>query len=146
VPTPLADLLMSGPSCVNLSTQRSDVGSFAGCYGSTDSSKDSELCESALTYKYGFRDALTSCKAQVALFENVATVLHSMRNTETGKIEEPAAAIIFRDLRERGYRFSIVRQDSSNYCVRQRRNRAIGIADFHQSGSDEVISSTKLTL
>lgn len=90
VPIPKVFLLVSSPSCVNLSGQRSDRAEFAKSYESLDGNESGE------TYHYGYKTALKRCEAQVSIYENVRDAASALKDTN-GKPCKPAVDVIRSD-------------------------------------------------
>ena len=92
VPIPLVFLLVGSPSCVNLSGQRTDRADFASCY------EGDSGCESAVTYHYGYKEAVVKTEAQVSIFENIRDVASALK--DRNKVpQKPAVDIITEDAR-----------------------------------------------
>ena len=93
VTIPEVFLLVSSPSCVNLSGQRVDRATYADCYESDSSTAG---CESADTYTYGYKKATETVNAQVTIYENVRDAASWLKDTD-GRPCKPAVDIISED-------------------------------------------------
>ena len=91
VTIPKVFLLVSSPSCINLSGQRLDRAQFADCYETSGAE-----CESADTYNFGYKKAAETTEAQVTIYENVRDAASSLKDSE-GRACKPAVEIISED-------------------------------------------------
>ena len=130
---PQADVLVSGPSCVNMSQQRADSASFVAAYEDGDTG-----CESGLTYVSGFRDAVRELDVVAAVYENVTTVLRTRKDTD-GKAHPPAVLQIESDMRAAHFNGAVRQLDSRYFLVPQRRTRAWGLATKGDTGKDSDV-------
>jgi site-specific DNA-cytosine methylase len=130
-----ADILISGPSCTNLSKQRRDASAYVGCYHET---AESAQCESGITYRAGFRDAIPALGVKVAIFENVTTVFHRLQQPDTSEPMEPIVDTVSADMTARGCTFECAQYNSHDFLVRARRNRAWGCVDRGLRDKDTV--------
>ena len=122
VQIPEVFLLVTSPSCTNLSGQRGpDRQGFAACY-EKDCDGESESRE---TYLYGYREAMKKTKAQVSIFENVKDASHHLKD-EQGVPQKPAVEVIKQDFAEMNHSFAWMKLDSSQFLVPQRRVRVWG--------------------
>ena len=69
------DMLISGPSCKNVSNENANRKDFVECYSDGSGS-------SGETYQYGFKEAIKQTTPTVSLFENTLAcfVEHILRN------------------------------------------------------------------
>ena len=86
VKIPTVFLLVSSPSCVNLSGQRSDRAAYANCYEEGES-------ESGETYHLGYKTAIQKTNALVSIYENVRDAAHSLKDAD-GNSCTPAVDVI----------------------------------------------------
>ena len=142
VTLPKADVLVSGPSCTHLSRERRDAAKYVGCY---EDEHDKADCESGATYRFGYRDALTTLGCKVGFYENVKSVLNFQKN-EAGQLIRPAADVIKEHSKERGYAFECSAWNSQDFLLRHRRERAWGSSSFGEPDQDDYASRMEQTM
>ena len=123
VEVPQADLLISGPSCTQLSQQRRDAKDFVGLL---EPGNENSQCESSVTYKKGVLMAAKRMDVVAGIYENVSTVLQS-RSDKAGQLHAPPVQQIEKDLADLGFTWQCRRLDTQNFLLPQRRNRAWGL-------------------
>ena len=135
------DMILSGPSCKNLSKENSKRMQFLECYSDGSGS-------SGETYQLGFKEAIKQTSPTVGLFENTVGVAECPKDPKdkTKKLPAPVE-IVTEDMSELGYVFEYQRVDSQKYLVRQRRNRVWGSANLRNSATqDEYHVAMKTTM
>ena len=140
VTIPKVFLLVSSPSCINLSGQRTDRSTFAACY---ENDQEDQPSESNHTYTFGYKAALERTEAEVSIYENVKDAAHSLKNSQ-GIPQRPAADVICEDLAAMGHTFEFVKLDSSDFLVPQRRERVWGSSSKHCN--EDFDTNMKLTM
>ena len=120
-PMPRADLLVTGPSCANVSGVRQDAARYVGCLESQH--PDHETCESSITFTHGVLSAADQLQAHMVLYENVAKVLHHCKDSN-GDVHPSAITTVQARLVERGFAVQCRQMDTQDFALPQRRNRA----------------------
>ena len=120
-PCPKTDVLIAGPSCVNVSGMRIDGARFVGCL--EEGHEEYAACESSVTYKQGVLKAAEQMEAAIVLYENVPRVLHHCKD-DAGEVHEPAIKTVEADLTRLGYHVQYRSLNTQDFALPQRRNRA----------------------
>eukprot|EP00438_Fugacium_kawagutii_P033902 Skav220991 [mRNA] locus=scaffold1541:250564:259672:- [translate_table: standard] len=115
--------------------------SFVGCYEDNmeeiqDSDDDAE-CQSAATYKHGFRDARATLSAPIAIYENVRDVMASKRDAN-GILRPPQIQTVVEDFLDQGCHFTYRMCQTSRYLLPQRRQRVYGVASLHEQRPERM--------
>lgn len=139
VDVPKVFLLVSSPSCVNLSGQRTDRADFADCYAPGSQGKS----ESGMTYSYGYKAATQRTKAEVTIYENVKDAAAALKDKDKVP-QKPAVKIIEEEFADFNHTFEHKKLCSSHFLLPQRRERVWGSS---VEGKDEHYGlKMKLTL
>lgn len=93
VEIPKVFLLVSSPSCKDLSSQKTDRAQYASAY---DMQGEQPSGESAHTYEFGYKNAAQTTEAKVTVFENVRDAAFSLKNKQ-GVAQKPAVQVIQKD-------------------------------------------------
>ena len=99
---------------------RRDGAEYVGCLEPEDGNYDD--CESSTTYIHGFREAATRMNVAIAIYENVATVMHR-RKDKKGLEHAPPMEQIENDMTARGFTWQARVLDTQDFLLPQRRNR-----------------------
>ena len=118
VPIPEVFLLIAGVACTDVSGENANRSKFANCYREATGA-------SGQTYEYGYKRAITRCKASVSLYENVADAAHHLKD-QNGVPQQPAVEVVAEDLHRAGHAFEYAKLCSSDFLLPQRRNRVWG--------------------
>lgn len=121
---------------------------YVGCYednGSEDDDDEGADCQSAATYKQGFRDARVTLSTPIAIYENVRDVMASKRDSE-GIQRPPPILTVVEDFSAQGCHFAYRMCQTSKYLLPQRRQRVYGVASQSEQRPDRMAEEFELAM
>lgn len=102
-------------------------------------------CQSATTYKQGFRDARVTLSAPIAIYENVRDVMASKRDSK-GVQRPPQILTVVDDFSTQGCHFTYRMCQTSKYLLPQRRQRVYGVASLSEQRPERMTEEFDLAM